>query len=83
VQTKPLFSQTYCSQCGQSQGPGNSGCSSCSEHKAKVTMPSRSLVGGRMRYIPAAKTDIRLTFAKFQRLQRIGQLRTQREESVA
>jgi hypothetical protein len=58
----------------------------CGDHKelaAKVTLPSRALVGGRLRYVPAAKTDIRQTFAKFQRLQRIEQLRTQREEGVA
>lgn len=58
----------------------------CGDHQEpppKVTMPSRPLLGGRLRYVPAAKTDIRKTFAKFQRLQRMEQLRTQREEGVA
>lgn len=43
-------------------------------------MPSRALVGGRHRYVPAAKTDIRRTFQKFERLNRIEQLRQQRAE---
>lgn len=29
----PRFTETYCSQCGQTFGPGNHGYSHCSEHK--------------------------------------------------
>jgi hypothetical protein len=29
----PRFPQTHCSQCGQAQGPGNSGFSSCESHR--------------------------------------------------
>lgn len=46
----------------------------------KLTMPTRTLVGGRHRYVPAAQTDVRKTFAKFERAQRIEQLRQQRQE---
>jgi len=47
---------------------------------ARVTLPSRSLIGttGRTaRYVPAACTDIRETFAKFKRLQRLQAARAQ------
>ena len=30
----PRFAATHCSQCGTDLGPGNSGVSSCSDHKA-------------------------------------------------
>jgi hypothetical protein len=47
---------------------------------ARVTLPSRSLTGatGRpARYVPAACTDIKATFAKFKRLQRLQAARAQ------
>lgn len=31
-QEAPRFQQTHCSQCGLSQGPGDSGYSHCSDH---------------------------------------------------
>ena len=31
----PRFAQTYCSQCGREQGPGDSGVSSCADHMHK------------------------------------------------
>lgn len=46
----------------------------------RLTMPTRNLVGGRHRYIPAAQTDVRKTFAKFERAMRIEQLRQQHPE---
>lgn len=32
-QLEPRFPETYCSQCGCELGPGDSGVSSCSEHR--------------------------------------------------
>jgi hypothetical protein len=29
----PKFEETFCSQCGQAFGPGNSGYSHCDQHK--------------------------------------------------
>ena len=31
--SKPRFEETWCSQCGQPQGPGDSGYSQCKEHR--------------------------------------------------
>lgn len=41
-----------------------------------LTMPTRPLVGGRHKYVPAACTDIRKTFEKFQRAARIAALQS-------
>jgi hypothetical protein len=35
----PRFAQTYCSQCGAEQGPGNSGVSHCSDHALWMIRP--------------------------------------------
>jgi len=32
IQQAPRFAQTYCSQCGRENGPGNSGVSRCADH---------------------------------------------------
>lgn len=32
-----MFAETWCSSCGASQGPGDDGVSSCSEHRVSVT----------------------------------------------
>ena len=37
----------------------------------RLTMPTRPLTDSRKRYTPAANTDIRRTFAVFQRLARM------------
>lgn len=34
--TAAEYTQTYCSQCGQPQGPGNSGYSACADHSADL-----------------------------------------------
>lgn len=34
--TQPKFPYTYCSQCGESFGPGNHGFSECESHKGMV-----------------------------------------------
>lgn len=34
----PAYEKTYCSQCGQEFGPGDSGYSHCSNHTPKPTM---------------------------------------------
>jgi hypothetical protein len=39
------------------------------------TMPSRHIASPRFRYVPASKTDIRQTFAKFRRLIALQQRR--------
>lgn len=31
----PRFQQTYCSQCGGEQGPGNAGFSHCADHRIR------------------------------------------------
>lgn len=33
--TKPRFDKTYCSQCGGTFGPGNSGFSHCKDHQPR------------------------------------------------
>ena len=33
------FAQTFCSQCGADQGPGDSGVSHCSDHLSKIVKP--------------------------------------------
>jgi hypothetical protein len=33
----PRFAETWCSQCGKSFGPGDSGYSHCSDHRTEVT----------------------------------------------
>lgn len=38
----PRFAQTYCSQCGRKQGPGDSGHSSCSTHCNAVALEQKS-----------------------------------------
>jgi hypothetical protein len=43
--------------------------------EARKTLPSRPLTDPRRRYVPAAHTDIRKTFAKFARLARIQAIR--------
>lgn len=32
-----MYEQTYCSECGQEQGPAESGVSSCKEHRQVLT----------------------------------------------
>jgi hypothetical protein len=46
----------------------------------RLTMPSRTLTDQRKpaKYVPAAMTDIRATFAKYARLERIKKLEEQR-----
>ena len=34
-----MFGETWCSQCGESFGPGAHGYSSCSSHRGKQTIP--------------------------------------------
>lgn len=41
----------------------------------RLTMPTRPLTDPRKRYTPASNTDIRRTFAVFQRLARIQALK--------
>jgi hypothetical protein len=36
--------------------------------QCQPTLPTRSISSPRFRYVPAAKTDIRQTFARFRRL---------------
>jgi len=42
----------------------------------RLTMPTRPLTDPRKRYTPAANTDIRKTFEKFQRLARMQARKT-------
>lgn len=37
----PRFEETYCSQCGKSLGPGDSGVSHCDEHWRSSPSPTR------------------------------------------
>lgn len=48
----------------------------------RLTMPTRLLVGGRHRYIPAANTDIRKTFAKFTRAAKMAALKQPQERTT-
>lgn len=38
TQEAPRFQQTYCSQCGQDQGPGKSGFSRCADHEPRFSI---------------------------------------------
>jgi len=43
----PRFAQTSCSQCGEDQGPGDSGFSHCSDHaKPRAHLPGCRAIGG-------------------------------------
>ncbi len=42
--TAPRFAQTYCSQCGQATGPGNSGHSSCTDHHPIALVKLRTTI---------------------------------------
>ena len=42
---EPKFPETYCSQCGQNLGPGDSGVSHCRDHASVETRQQYELVG--------------------------------------
>lgn len=43
TQEAPRFQQTHCSQCGQAQGPGESGFSTCESHRIAADLAYHEL----------------------------------------
>jgi hypothetical protein len=39
------FPMTYCSQCGNEQGPGNEGVSHCSDHRRQPQVKPAEFIG--------------------------------------
>jgi len=70
---EPKFSETYCSQCGQNLGPGDSGVSHCKDHLVCLTNTHQQLdaaleyerigrilgtYGGRLVFIPDNRATV-------------------------
>lgn len=49
------FNETFCSQCGGSFGPGDSGFSHCDQHQTMVACPACCSPSGSPRFAPGCR----------------------------